>query len=74
MNYSSLAGLRTHAELQGRLVSELIYVHSKMLIADDNTVIIGKEGRSLPSSFPLRGLTVKAASLVPSGGWSLYCV
>ncbi|XP_067107933.1 phospholipase D1 [Osmerus mordax] len=41
MNYISLAGLRTHAELQGRLVSELIYVHSKMLIADDNTVIIG---------------------------------
>uniref|UniRef100_A0A7N6B314 phospholipase D n=1 Tax=Anabas testudineus TaxID=64144 RepID=A0A7N6B314_ANATE len=25
----------------GRLVTELIYVHSKMLIADDNTVIIG---------------------------------
>ncbi|KAA8581970.1 hypothetical protein FQN60_008710, partial [Etheostoma spectabile] len=32
---------RTHAELEGRLVTELIYVHSKMLIADDNTVIIG---------------------------------
>uniref|UniRef100_A0A8C7HSK0 Phospholipase n=1 Tax=Oncorhynchus kisutch TaxID=8019 RepID=A0A8C7HSK0_ONCKI len=32
---------KTHAELEGRLVTELIYVHSKMLIADDNTVIIG---------------------------------
>ncbi|KAK0153606.1 Phospholipase D1 [Merluccius polli] len=41
MNYFSIAGLRTHATLEGRLVTELIYVHSKMLIADDNTVIIG---------------------------------
>ncbi|XP_039983506.1 phospholipase D1 [Xiphias gladius] len=41
MNYISINGLRTHAELEGKLVSELIYVHSKMLIADDNTVIIG---------------------------------
>ena len=42
MNYISIAGLRTHTELEGKLVTELIYVHSKMLIADDNTVIIGK--------------------------------
>ncbi|KAF1373293.1 hypothetical protein PFLUV_G00258940 [Perca fluviatilis] len=41
INYISFAGLRTHAELEGKLVTELIYVHSKMLIADDNTVIIG---------------------------------
>ncbi|KAI1882772.1 hypothetical protein AGOR_G00238370 [Albula goreensis] len=41
MNYISFGGLRTHAELEGRMVTELIYVHSKMLIADDNTVIIG---------------------------------
>uniref|UniRef100_A0A8C9TMS9 Phospholipase n=1 Tax=Scleropages formosus TaxID=113540 RepID=A0A8C9TMS9_SCLFO len=41
INYISFAGLRTHTELEGRLVTELIYVHSKMLIADDNTVIIG---------------------------------
>uniref|UniRef100_H2SLG2 Phospholipase n=1 Tax=Takifugu rubripes TaxID=31033 RepID=H2SLG2_TAKRU len=41
MNYISFAGLRTHAELEAKLVTELIYVHSKMLIADDNTVIIG---------------------------------
>ncbi|XP_040926409.1 phospholipase D1 isoform X2 [Betta splendens] len=41
INYISFAGLRTHAELEGKLVTELIYVHSKMMIADDNTVIIG---------------------------------
>ncbi|GCC40978.1 hypothetical protein chiPu_0024789, partial [Chiloscyllium punctatum] len=42
INYFSVCGLRTHVELNGRLVTELIYVHSKMLIADDNTVIIGE--------------------------------
>lgn len=42
MNYISISGLRTHAELEGKLVTELIYVHSKMLIVDDNTVIIGE--------------------------------
>ncbi|KAM8770749.1 phospholipase D1 isoform 3-T4 [Rhynchonycteris naso] len=41
INYISFCGLRTHAELEGQLVTELIYVHSKLLIADDNTVIIG---------------------------------
>uniref|UniRef100_A0A7N8XHY4 Phospholipase n=1 Tax=Mastacembelus armatus TaxID=205130 RepID=A0A7N8XHY4_9TELE len=41
INYISIASLRTHAELEGKLVTELIYVHSKLLIADDNTVIIG---------------------------------
>ncbi|KAM4718628.1 LOW QUALITY PROTEIN: phospholipase D1 [Anableps anableps] len=41
INYISFTGLRTHADLEGTLVTELIYVHSKMLIADDNTVIIG---------------------------------
>ncbi|XP_031604633.1 phospholipase D1 isoform X1 [Oreochromis aureus] len=41
INYISIAGLRTHTDLEGKLVTELIYVHSKMLIADDNTVIIG---------------------------------
>ncbi|MBN3273712.1 PLD1 Phospholipase, partial [Polyodon spathula] len=41
INYISFCGLRTHAELAGKMVTELIYVHSKMLIADDNTVIIG---------------------------------
>ncbi|XP_067850976.1 phospholipase D1-like isoform X2 [Heptranchias perlo] len=41
INYFSVCGLRTHVEMEGRLVTELIYVHSKMLIADDDTVIIG---------------------------------
>lgn len=41
INYISFCGLRTHSELEGTLVTELIYVHSKLLIADDNTVIIG---------------------------------
>ncbi|XP_019657673.1 phospholipase D1 isoform X2 [Ailuropoda melanoleuca] len=41
INYISFCGLRTHAVLEGNLVTELIYVHSKLLIADDNTVIIG---------------------------------
>lgn len=41
INYISFCGLRTHAALEGNLVTELIYVHSKLLIADDNTVIIG---------------------------------
>ncbi|XP_069500207.1 phospholipase D2 isoform X2 [Ambystoma mexicanum] len=41
-NYISVCGLRTHGELPGgSLVSELIYIHSKMLIADDRRVIIG---------------------------------
>ncbi|XP_028653976.2 phospholipase D2 isoform X1 [Erpetoichthys calabaricus] len=40
-DYISFCGLRTHAHLQGTLVSELIYVHSKMLIADDRKFIIG---------------------------------
>ncbi|XP_072897805.1 phospholipase D1-like isoform X1 [Hemitrygon akajei] len=41
MNYFSVCGLRTHAELDGKLVTELIYVHSKLMIADDEKVIIG---------------------------------
>ncbi|XP_051851875.1 phospholipase D2 [Antechinus flavipes] len=40
-NYVSVCGLRTHGELNGKLMSELIYIHSKLLIADDRTVIIG---------------------------------
>ncbi|XP_071779656.1 phospholipase D1 [Centroberyx gerrardi] len=41
INYISFCGLRTHADLDGRLATELIYVHSKLLIVDDRTVIIG---------------------------------
>ncbi|XP_026549699.1 phospholipase D2-like, partial [Notechis scutatus] len=40
-NYISFCGLRTHGELRGVLLTELVYVHSKMLIADDRRVIIG---------------------------------
>uniref|UniRef100_A0A8D1CHY3 Phospholipase n=1 Tax=Sus scrofa TaxID=9823 RepID=A0A8D1CHY3_PIG len=40
-DYISICGLRTHGELGGHPVSELIYIHSKMLIADDRRVIIG---------------------------------
>uniref|UniRef100_H3ACG7 Phospholipase n=1 Tax=Latimeria chalumnae TaxID=7897 RepID=H3ACG7_LATCH len=40
-DYFSICSLRTHAELQGDLITELIYIHSKMLIADDRKVIIG---------------------------------
>ncbi|XP_013417793.1 phospholipase D1 isoform X3 [Lingula anatina] len=39
--YISFYGLRNHDVLNGKLVCELIYVHSKMLIVDDNLVIIG---------------------------------
>ncbi|XDV21788.1 hypothetical protein PO909_026808 [Leuciscus waleckii] len=41
VNYISVCGLRTHVELEGKLVTQPIYVHSKLLIADDNTGIIG---------------------------------
>lgn len=34
--------IHVHGELGGHPVSELIYIHSKMLIADDRTVIIGQ--------------------------------
>ncbi|XP_010765870.1 phospholipase D1-like [Notothenia coriiceps] len=66
MNYISFAGLRTHAELEGRLVTELIYVHSKMLIADDNTVIIGQSLLSLFNLIPV-GLRVVAIQSVKTG-------
>lgn len=39
--YISFHGLRTHSFLNGELVTELIYVHSKLLIADDRLVICG---------------------------------
>ncbi|ODN06603.1 Phospholipase D1 [Orchesella cincta] len=39
--YLTFHGLRTWSELHGDLVTELIYVHSKLLIADDNLVICG---------------------------------
>ncbi|KAI5089509.1 phospholipase D2 isoform X1, partial [Silurus meridionalis] len=39
--YISLCGVRTHAELNHTPITELIYVHSKALIADDRRYIIG---------------------------------
>ncbi|XP_068130037.1 phospholipase D2-like [Hyperolius riggenbachi] len=40
--YLSVCGLRTHGDMpDGSLVTELIYIHSKMLIVDDKRVIIG---------------------------------
>lgn len=39
--YLTLLNLRTWAELDGRVVTEQIYVHSKLLIADDRVAILG---------------------------------
>lgn len=40
-DYISFCSLRTWDELCGKLVTELIYIHSKLLIVDDLHVIIG---------------------------------
>ncbi|KAF3705943.1 Phospholipase D2 [Channa argus] len=39
--YITFCGLRTHCQLSQSLITELIYVHSKTLIADDRCYIIG---------------------------------
>ena len=39
--YLSFCSLRTHAELSDTPVTELIYIHSKLLIVDDKIVICG---------------------------------
>lgn len=39
--YLTLLNLRTWQSLQGRVVTEQIYVHSKLLIADDRVAILG---------------------------------
>nr|XP_027194709.1 phospholipase D1-like isoform X2 [Dermatophagoides pteronyssinus] len=39
--YIGFYSLRNHTKLNGRLVTELIYIHSKILIADDKISIIG---------------------------------
>jgi phospholipase D1/2 len=41
LNYICFFALRTWSELSGRLVTELIYVHSKLIIVDDRRCIIG---------------------------------
>ncbi|XP_063969847.1 phospholipase D1-like [Lytechinus pictus] len=40
-DYISFYGLRTHDSLNDQLVTELVYIHCKLMIVDDNTVIIG---------------------------------
>ncbi|XP_044017865.1 phospholipase D1 isoform X2 [Aphidius gifuensis] len=40
-DYITFHGLRTHDMLNGTLVTELIYVHSKLMIIDDKTIICG---------------------------------
>ena len=39
--YFSVHGLRTHGSLDGNLVTEIVYVHSKLMIVDDRVAIIG---------------------------------
>lgn len=39
--YFSVHGLRTHGSLNGNLVTEIFYVHSKLMIVDDRVTIIG---------------------------------
>ena len=41
INYICFFSLRTWSELSSKLVSELIYVHSKLMIIDDRACIIG---------------------------------
>ena len=40
-NYFSVYGLRRHGSLNGNLVTEIVYVHSKLMIVDDRVAIIG---------------------------------
>ncbi|XP_062512561.1 phospholipase D1-like [Corticium candelabrum] len=40
-NYIMFFGLRKHDELKGKPVSEIVYVHSKLMIVDDKKAIIG---------------------------------
>ena len=40
-DYIRFYGLRNHANLRGNPVTEMIYVHSKLMIVDDQTVIMG---------------------------------
>ncbi|CAD5212970.1 unnamed protein product [Bursaphelenchus okinawaensis] len=40
-DYVSFCSLRTHDELCGKLVTEMVYIHCKLLIVDDKYTIIG---------------------------------
>lgn len=51
--YISFLSLRNHDELNGKPVTELIYVHSKIILADDRVALIGSSNindRSLTGS------------------------
>ena len=41
LNYICFFSLRTWSELNNKLITELIYVHSKLMIVDDRSCIIG---------------------------------
>jgi phospholipase D1/2 len=40
-NYISVYGLRTHGEINGTPESEIVYVHSKLMVVDDRITMIG---------------------------------
>ena len=40
-NYLYFFSLRTHALLEKKPVTEIIYIHSKLMIVDDSKVILG---------------------------------
>ncbi|CEF60362.1 Phospholipase D [Strongyloides ratti] len=40
-DYISFCSLRTHSVLWGKMISELVYIHCKCMIIDDEKVIIG---------------------------------
>ncbi|OQV18121.1 Phospholipase D1 [Hypsibius exemplaris] len=40
-NYVTVCGLRQHGEIVGRLATEIVYVHSKLMVVDDVFTIIG---------------------------------
>uniref|UniRef100_A0A0R3RYQ1 phospholipase D n=1 Tax=Elaeophora elaphi TaxID=1147741 RepID=A0A0R3RYQ1_9BILA len=41
MEYIHIGSLRTYEVLSGKLITELIYIHCKLMIVDDQNVIIG---------------------------------
>ncbi|OQV12648.1 Phospholipase D1 [Hypsibius exemplaris] len=52
--YLSFCGMRTYGEIDGKLVSELIYIHSKLMIVDDLYAIIGSANINDRSMLGLR--------------------
>ena len=56
-NYIMFFGLRKHDELKGKPVSEIVYVHSKLMIVDDKKAIIGS-GQILCENYLMTGTTL----------------